>query len=284
MLNLTKFFASIILLGFATVLFAMTFQPADLRPTLDAGVATVPTDLDVSLIKNKQVAPSPVALMSSTVRIHVVVEQTRLATEKTPESPEKEEWSGSGVVYEKTDGKKGPIRSRILSANHVLETPAVGSVKDDILEFLGMQINTGKVRTDSVKIELQTADGRICNVQVLALGSSDTRDVATAEADCDAGRVAELANEVPTMGAKVFVAGYSHGVKLPMLTEGFVSGWMDGYLLTSAAAVSGNSGGPVFHNGKVIGLLVRADRSYPHLSFAVTLEECMARIAQTPSL
>lgn len=284
MLNLTKFFASIILLGFATVLFAMTFQPADLRPTLDAGVVTMPTDLDVSLIKNKQVALSPVALMSSTVRIHVVVEQTRLATEKTPESPEKEEWSGSGVVYEKTNGKQGPVRSRILSANHVLETPVIGSVKDDILEFLGMQINNGKIRTDSVKIELQTADGRICNVQVLALGSSDTRDVATAEADCDAGRVAELANEVPTMGAKVFVAGYSHGVKLPMLTEGFVSGWMDGYLLTSGAAVGGNSGGPVFHNGKVIGLLVRADRSYPHLSLAVTLEECMTRIAQTPPL
>lgn len=284
MLNFTKFFASIILLGFATVLFAMTFQPTDVRPMLDAGVAASPASvLDIPLAKDKQTIASA-ALMSSTVRIHVVVQQTRLATDTTPESPEKEEWSGSGVVYDKTNGKQGPVRSRILSANHVLETPAIGSIKDDIVEFLGMSINAGRVRTDAVKVELQTADGRICDVKVLMLGSSDVHDVATAEADCDAGRVAEFATEVPSMGAKVSIAGYSHGVKLPLLTEGFVSGWMDGYLLTSAAAVSGNSGGPVFHNGKVIGILVRADRSYPHLSLAVSLEECAMRMLLTGPL
>jgi S1-C subfamily serine protease len=142
----------------------------------------------------------------------------------------------------------------------------------------------GKRRVDAVKIELQTADGRTCNVKVLTLGSTDQHDTATAEADCDAGRVAELATAMPVMGERIFVSGYSLGVTLPMLTEGYVSGMMDGYLLTSAAAYGGNSGGPVFHNGKVIGLLVRGSREYTNLTLTATLEECLRRIAETPPL
>ncbi len=282
MLNLKKLFASLILLGFATVVFAMTFQP--ISSSSDAGVVALYTDSEAILVKNKQSIPSPAALMSSTVRIHVLVSGTRLATDQTVDEPFSKEWSGSGVVYEKTNGKMGPVRSRILSANHVLETPAIGSIEEDVVEIFGMQIPNGKIRTDAVKIDLQTADGRICDVQVLTLGSNDLHDVAVAEADCDAGRVAELATEAPSMGAKVLVVGYPQGVKLPILTDGFVSGWSNGFLLTSASAIGGNSGGPVYHNGKVIGLLVRASLSYSHHSLAVSLEECLMRIAQTPTL
>lgn len=231
-------------------------------------------------------AQTPIELMSSAVRIQVDVEFTRLTTKKgkTIETPGREGWSGSGVVYDKTDRAKGPVRSRILSANHVLETPEVGSIKDDVINFFGMEMNLGKKRIDAVKITLQTADGRTCNVKALALGSTDQHDTATAEADCDAGRVAELGTAMPVMGQKVFVAGYSLGVKLPMLTEGYVSGWMDGYLLTSAPAYGGNSGGPVFHDGKVIGLLVRGSPVYPNLTLTASLEECLRRIAETPPL
>lgn len=229
---------------------------------------------------------TPLELMSSAVRIHVTVEYTQIknSKNKTVSVPSKQSWSGSGVVYDKTDRSKGSVRSRILSANHVLETPVIGSVEDMEVSFLGMKINLGQRRVDAVKFELQTADGRICNLKPLALGSSDQHDTATAEADCDAGRVAELASAMPVMGERVFVAGYSLGVKIPMLTDGYVSGWMDGYLLTSAPAYGGNSGGPVFHNGKVIGLLVRGSPAYPHLTLTASLEECLRRIAETPPL
>ena len=283
MLNFKKLFASLILLGLATVAFAMTFQPLTVPTSSDAGIATLYSTSETILVKNKQVS-SVAKLMSSSVRIHVLVSGTRLATSDTEATPFSKEWSGSGVVYEKTNGKQGPVRSRILSANHVLETPAIGSVEDDVLDLFGIQIPNGKVRTDSVKIDLQTADGRICDVQVLTLGANDLHDVAVAEADCDAGAVAELATETPSMGDKVFVVGYPQGVKLPILTDGFVSGWSNGFLLTSASAIGGNSGGPVFHNGKVVGLLVRASLSYSHHSLAVSLEECLMRIAQTPTL
>lgn len=231
-------------------------------------------------------ASTPLEMMASTVRIEVTIEYARLVeeNEQSVEKHERSAWSGSGVVYDKTSRENGPVRSRILSANHVLETPAVGSVEEDVVEFLGLRFSRGQRRVESVKVELQTADGRTCNMKVLALGSSDQHDTATAEADCDAGRVAELAGAVPVMGEKVFVSGYSQGVTLPMLTEGYVSGWMDGYLLTSTAAFSGNSGGPVYHDGKVIGLLVRGSREYPHLTLVVSLEDCLRRIAETPPL
>lgn len=231
-------------------------------------------------------ASTPLEMMSSTVRIAVTVEYTRLVEdgEQSMEKQEKESWSGSGVVYDKTSREDGPVRSRILSANHVLETPAIGSVEEDVIEFLGIRISRGHRRVDAVKVELQTADGRTCNMKVLALGSSDEHDTATAEADCDAGRVAKLADAMPVMGEKLFVSGYALGVPLPMLTEGYASGWFDGYLLTSVAAYGGNSGGPVYHNGKVIGLLVRGSREYPNLTLVVSLEECLRRIAETPPL
>ena len=231
-------------------------------------------------------ASSAIEMMASTVRLSVTVEYTRLLQEngQSVEQHATDEWTGSGVVYDKTSRENGPIRSRILSANHVLETPVVGSVEDDVIEFFGITIKRGERRVDSVKVELQTADGRICNVKVLALGSSDTHDTATAEADCDAGRVAKLASAVPVMGEKIFVSGYALGVPLPMLTEGYISGMFDGYLLTSVAAFGGNSGGPVYHNGRVIGLLVRGSREYPHLTLVVNLEDCLRRIAETPPL
>lgn len=278
MLNFKKIFASTILLVFATFIFSMTFEPINVMSN------STYSKVETILAKNKQKTSSLAGLMSSTVRIHVTVSAVKLAPDGTPDQPITKEWTGSGVVYEKTNGKQGQVRSRILSANHVLKAPEIGSIEEEVVDIMGLQLPNGKSRVDSVKFELQTADNRTCALQVLTLGGDDLHDVAVAEADCDAGEVAELALEAPTMGAKVFIVGYPQGVKLPILTEGFVSGWSNGYLLTSASATGGNSGGPVFFNGKVVGLLVRVGASYSHHTLAVPLEECLMRIAQTPAL
>lgn len=232
-------------------------------------------------------ATTPLEMMASTVRFQVTISYSRWTEENNQSMvlpPSERVWAGSGVVYDKTSREGDSVRSRILSAAHVLTTPAVGTVEDDSVSFLGIPISKGMRRVEAVKVELQTADGRVCNVRVLALGTADQHDTATAEADCDAGRVAKLAGAVPVMGEKVFISGYSEGVTLPMLTEGYVSGWMDGYLLTSTAAYGGNSGGPVYHNGRVVGLLVRGSRAYPHLTLVASLEDCLRRIAETPPL
>lgn len=76
------------------------------------------------------------------------------------------------------------------------------------------------------------------------------------------------------VGDKVKVVGAPLGV-FPVLTEGrlvSVSGvHVDGCLTMSVPVAKGNSGGPVFSKGKVIGVLVMVT-SYPHLSFAVKLD------------
>ena len=90
-------------------------------------------------------------------------------------------------------------------------------------------------------------------------------------------------SSTPGMGEKVFVSGYPAGVTLPILTEGFVSGWSDGYVMTSAPAFSGNSGGPVFYKGKLIGLLVRTSTRYPHITLAASLQDCLKRIEESPT-
>jgi S1-C subfamily serine protease len=281
------FFKSLVLLSLAVAVFATVAEAPTNIPTYTKNTVATAAPSTV-VLATKPVKPSDaLTMMSSTVRLHVQVDYVKTGKDDdggVVESRESEAWAGSGVVYDKTDRADGPVRSRILTANHVLETPAIGTEEDDVVEFLGITINMGKRRVEAVKIQLQTADGRTCNVKVLALGSTDQHDTATAEADCDAGRVAELASAMPVMGERVFVSGYSLGVKLPMLTEGYVSGMMDGYLLTSAAAYGGNSGGPVFHDGKVIGLLVRGSREYTNLTLTATLEECLRRIAETPPL
>jgi len=228
---------------------------------------------------------SPLEMMASAVRVEVTVEYTRFAEEEDQSTSTKgqESWSGSGVVYAKV-GQGESARSRILSAFHVLNTPAVGSLKEDNVEFLGLVLSKGTKRTDAVSYKIQTADGRTCNLKVLALGSADEHDTAVGEADCDAGRVAALGDSVPVMGEKLSVVGYALYAKKPMLTEGYMSGLMDGYLLTSAPAYGGNSGGPVFHNGKVIGLLVRGNRDYTNLTFVVGIEDCLRRIGEAPPL
>lgn len=236
----------------------------------------------IALLCGYTPAPSSTALamMDSTVEIHVVIEATIIDKDGKPSDEKTSDgWTGSGVVYA-NNGKA----SLILSANHVLETPAVGSTEEITRSFLGFEVNAGSRRIDSVKITATNASGLECNVRVLRLGVSDTRDVATGRVDCDIGRPAQIASSTPSRGQKVYVSGHSLGVPVPMVTEGYVSGWMMGYLLISAPAAPGNSGGPVFYNGQVFGLLVRGSTRYANISLLVPLEQLLLRIGDTPGL
>lgn len=215
--------------------------------------------------------------LDSTVQIAVEIAGTLKV--KDPETGEDVEipvsagWVGSGVVYSKTLGLTGPVKSKILTANHVLEAPAPGDV---------IQGPLGPVTIDAVLMTVRTRSGNTCELTPLVLGVSNQEDVATGEADCDAGRVAEIASSVPAVGDRVIVTGHPQGVFPAIITEGFVSGWMNGYLMISAGAYGGNSGGPVWHDGKVVGLLVRGSVKYHHISLVVPLQAVLDRIEQTP--
>lgn len=215
--------------------------------------------------------------LDSTVQIIVEVAGTLRVkdpgTGEDVELPVEAAWVGSGVVYGKTLGLTGPIQSKILTAHHVLDAPKVGDV---------IQGPLGPVTIDAVLMTVRTRAGKTCELTPLVLGESTTEDVATGMADCDAGRVAEIASEVPAVGSRIIVTGHPQGVFPAIITEGFVSGWMNGYLMVSAGVYGGNSGGPVWYDGKVVGLLVRGSVKYHHISLVVPLQAVLDRIEQTP--
>jgi S1-C subfamily serine protease len=219
-------------------------------------------------------------LFASTVQIEARVEATLVidigfgtGVSRVIEVPLPQGWTGSGVVYDKVGGLTEPIRSKILTANHVLETHKPGTV---------VPVPGGYLKFGKAEFLLHTHDGRTCELEPLVLGENTTRDVATALAYCDAGPAAELATQVPVVGSRIMITGHPLGIEVAIATEGFVSGWYDGYLLVSAGAAPGNSGGPVWYRGKVIGLLVRGASSYPNISLVTPLNEVLDRVEATP--
>lgn len=210
-------------------------------------------------------------MMASTVRIEVDI----TVAVKTREGDRLVRGSafGSGVVYEKSSGLTGPVTSKILSANHVL-----GSYKLDDLVLL----EEGVGFVTKLDFKVLTRDGRTCKLKILNLGpDQNTHDTATGEADCDAGHVAKIAKQTPPEGAKVFIVGYPLGIDHTLVTEGFVSDWaFGGYLQISAPATHGNSGGPVFYNGEVIGLLVRGSDEFHNISLVVPLQSVLDRVIE----
>lgn len=229
-------------------------------------------------------------MMDSTVFVEVAIKQTPLTEETDPDrkvtrikegEQELTGWSGSGVVYDKRITVNG-MESLILTAEHVLDVPAVGSVQTNHFEFLGMDFSE-TYRIDSVDISIKTNDGRVCSMTPLKHGVIDYRDVATGLAFCNAGRVAPLAEHAPEQGDSVIVVGYPEGFEKPIATIGYLGGiTSDGYQAVSAGAWGGNSGGPAFVNGEVVGLLVRGSREYHHIGLLVPLSEVWARVEQTP--
>lgn len=214
------------------------------------------------------------AMMDSTVRIEADIEVSNPLLFIIGGQPTiNMGWVGSGVVVEKTSGLTQQPQSLILTANHVLDAPKKGTKLPSPI---------GPLTVESVSFKVFRHDGKACALRPLLLGSSDTEDVATALADCDAGLAVDIADQVPARGEWVSVSGYPLGVDGPIVTQGYVSDWAyGGYLLVSAGATHGNSGGPVFYRGEVVGLLVRGAEGYPNISLVVPLKAIHDRLADT---
>lgn len=222
-------------------------------------------------------------MMDSTVKIELEADLKFMKLDGTTEDMGRQVLgAGSGVVYEKFDDAGGRTRSRILTAMHVL------GHKDGDSEYVPF---AGVIYIKNLKFKVITLDKKVCTLEPIALGSLDKvsgsgiHDVAIGEANCDAGRVAPLGLKSPESGSKVFISGYSMGLEWNMVTEGYAAGWdSDGLQIVSAPSTGGNSGGPVFYNGEVIGLLVMGYPAYEHISVVVPLSELYARIQQADEL
>jgi len=131
-------------------------------------------------------------------------------------------------------------------------------------------VRAGRFRTQQVRRVAQTAtisDGTTTRPAVL-LGYDLDTDVAVYGCkqifDLDIS-IAEIATEQPPTG--VLVASYGYGVRdgIAGLTKssGRLTVSNDRYMASREAAFNGDSGGPVFYNGKLVGLIVRGRDGVP---------------------
>lgn len=175
----------------------------------------------------------------------------------------------SGVVVDKAGGIVRRPLSLIATAHHCLD---VGP---------GTEMDDGSIVT-AVIFMAKDSTGRSCGMTPILLGGYGPDDVATGVASCDLGTTAKLAEAVPQRQDQIYISGHPLGVYPGLVTTGYVSGWLNGWILLSAPAWGGNSGGPVFNaEGEVIGLLVRGSREYSQLTLAAPLGELQDRIKTT---
>lgn len=183
---------------------------------------------------------------------------------------------GSGVVYEKASKHGGPVHSRILTAHHVLGEYKVGDV---------IQTFYGPVKITAVKVEILTHHGQTCPAEVVVNdGDLAFDDAAIIEASCDAGRPARIASDLPPEGSRVFVSGHPNGIEIAIVTEGYTSSPYGDWVVISAPAAHGNSGGPVFYNGEVVGLLIRGMDDYPMFSIMESVGHLQDKIDEAPPM
>lgn len=64
-----------------------------------------------------------------------------------------------------------------------------------------------------------------------------------------------------------------------MVTEGYYSGYYGEYMISSTPIFKGNSGGPVYYNGEIIGLAVRGT-SYPDISLIAPLANVLSVVKE----
>lgn len=212
-------------------------------------------------------AASTEEMIGSTVQITAHIVGTTLDGTKLEAG-----WSGSGVVYRRIPSITHQGGELILTANHVLDAPAVGTM---VLSEMG------PVQIVSVEFQVMGEDNQVCPLVPLVLGQTTDEDVATGYTSCDVGQPASIDTREPARGDKVYVVGHPLGFPMPVVTEGYVDGFYVGYLAISAPSAPGNSGGPVFHDGKVVGLLVRGHTGYSHICLMTPLQPILDRIEQT---
>lgn len=117
---------------------------------------------------------------------------------------------------------------------------------------------------------------------VSVLVDNDTWDVCVLHARMD-GPIIPIAAQDPAIGARVWTAGYPHGVYV--ITDGYWSGRDgDNQGTTSIVAAGGASGSPIMDtNGRAVGVLVSGYRGAP-VTFGVPIESLRRALAQARQL
>lgn len=219
--------------------------------------------------------------MSSTVKIYTKItgHRTNLASvlginasmpEGTKEKSESKSWTGSGVVVRNNYTKK---ESLILSVAHVTHPQMVSLEIDES----GMYF----FKIDTIEMVVESLDGNKCSAFPMA-GHRD-QDMSVIKSSCIAGVAAELADDVPPVGANVLISGAAlgyHPKGIFIVTDGRYMGIDEsGEEIITLPSAPGHSGSGIFYKGKVIGLLSKRTVHYEHISICVSLENAKALLS-----
>ncbi len=205
----------------------------------------------------------PLVALDSTVKIYNTF--TLHLPGNTGEAPERG-ISGSGVVLAQ-EGRGMDFHTLIGTAKHVCVGPEV----PDVMKAAGVTMTSAMIveRRDGAKFKAvpvhMAGDADLCFLDVRAI----------------VARPAKLANQYPQIGAKVLWTGAPKGLwggtgHVGVVSEGLYAGidtkdFPEPWMVFSGTAVGGNSGGPVWYRGEVIGILVATATHEGLLMLAVPL-------------
>lgn len=179
------------------------------------------------------------------------------------------EWMGSGVVLD-VDKTKGKGESLIATAAHVSNIPQGMPTFDDEGNMTELFLPQASMTI------VQTLEGKSCAAEAVYVDIP--HDIGIVKAFCVAGKVAELAESLPPVGAAILVSGaglgyHPNGVFL--VEDGRYLGMSDGKdpdLVMSVPVVGGHSGSGIFYRGKVVGILTKVFVRFHHGSFGTALD------------
>lgn len=188
---------------------------------------------------------------------------------------------GSGVVYgDKFTLDDGTVVSRVLTAAHVVEQPAIGGllpvpdVDDDLMVV---------TETD---VMVRSWNGEECLTIVAAY--EPKLDLATLLVNCDLPS-ATIATINPQIGSRLLATGFPRRWGVMMITEGFWSGVradpaheVRELAVTSVPVAPGSSGGPLWYHGQVVGIARGIDSQFEHMSLFVPANEIQELMESAP--
>ena len=167
---------------------------------------------------------------------------------------------GTGVVVA-VDKKK--VESVIVTADHLCRSPNVAYLKKN-----------GLTMEDSVLTDVVTLDGKECLAEIVK--ENDDLDLCALRVKCVAGEPTQISSELPPRSSRIVNAGTPLGVFSPgmlYVNEGYYCGEFvkgSGALVFSFPATHGLSGSGAFYRGKLVGIILRANEGFEHLSLAVS--------------
>jgi serine protease Do len=144
----------------------------------------------------------------------------------------------------------------------------------------GLILTCGHVLEKSIKIfvEIPSEGFRRYDAEIIGFCPSDQLDIGLIRIKGYRSKHYLKLGDSDKMkhGMKTIVIGFPLGQSYLKFTEGIISGFQNGTIQTDTPINSGNSGGPLIYNGKVIGIIIAKIINAENIGYAVPINQFKA--------